>query len=65
MNLNQLKQFEREKLKAAQRNAERQRAAGKQIEFPDAVKSAGMVMGMTDEERKAWFERIRKESGVE
>jgi hypothetical protein len=65
MTLKQIEQFEREKRELARRNIERQRAAGEQVEFPDSVRSAGMVMGMTDEQRKQWFKKMREESGVE
>lgn len=66
MNLKQLKALERqERDKLSRRNRQRIAAkTGVQCEFPPAVRSAGMVMGLSDEEQKAWFEKMRKESGV-
>lgn len=65
MTLKQIKALERQERDKLSRNRQRIAAkTGVQCEFPPAVRSAGMVMGLSDEDQKAWFEKMRKESGV-
>lgn len=56
MNLKQLQDLERQKAQS--------RTDSVCGELP-GIRASGLIRTMSDEERKAWFEKIRKESGVQ
>ncbi len=57
MTKKQLDQFEKEKAEMARRNAARRQL---QPELAPEFKSAGLLLGKTPEERKAYFDKLRR-----
>ena len=59
MTLKEIEELERKKL--AKDNRDRQRAAGnlKQAEMPE-VKNAGLIIGLTPEQRAEYFRKLRE-----
>ncbi len=67
LTLRELKKLEElNRKKAREDNAYRQRALGLSTEpKPDPVVSPDLIIGKTPEERKAFFDKLRREAGLD